>query len=176
MSLSNKVETLNTLKIESPVFFNICDDVNSIRYFYAEIVGLKVNAFKRNAYVDFKLKGKTMMFYQADKIFKKLKTFKDNYNNEQAENISWTIEVEEEVFAPTVQRLLTANIVILNDEPEWKNDGYWSFTVLDPSGNRVEIYMEPKKAPVSTVWSANLAPNNKIARFFYQAIFKKLAI
>jgi hypothetical protein len=176
MLLNNKVETLNTLKVQSPVFFNLCDDVNSIRYFYSDIIGLKENAYKRNSYVDFKSKGKTMMFYQADKIFKKLKTFKDNYKNDRTDSISWTIEVEEEVFATTVQRLLDANIVILNDEPEWKTDGYWSFTVLDPAGNRVEIFMEPKKAPVSTVWSGNLSSNKKIVRFFYQAILKKLAI
>jgi hypothetical protein len=176
MQLNNKLEHFNTLKSQSPVFFNLCDNVNAIRYFYTELIGLKETAFKPNSYIEFKIKGKTMMFYQADKIFKRLKSFKHGYINDKNENLSWSLNLEEETFTATVNKLIYADIEILNNEPVWMPDGYWSFSVLDPMGNRLEIFMEPKKSPVSRLWSENFSANKKIARFLYQAILKKLAI
>ena len=174
MSLNKKAEHLNTLKADAPIYFNLCDDVNAIRYFYSELIGLKENAYRKDSYVDYKIKGKTMMFYQADKIFKRLSSITDSYN-EEVKAISWSVQVDKDIFANIVQKLIDSDVEILNEEPSWKVDGYWSFPVLDPMGNQVEVYMEPQTTPVSAKsWADNLSPNKKIARYIYQAIFKKL--
>lgn len=44
------------------------------------------------------------------------------------------------------------------DEPQWQQDTYWEFPVLDPMENTVEIYATPKEKPESKEWPGSKIP------------------
>lgn len=50
---------------------------------------------------------------------------------------SWGMEVADEAFGTIVARLQAASVRAWSDEPQWV--GYWSFPVMDPMGNTVEV-------------------------------------
>jgi len=66
---------------------------------------------------------------------------------------SWSVEIREEDFGKTVERLRAAGVRAFNDEPEWRIDSYWGYTVLDPNGVTVEVYTIPKEKPASEDWT-----------------------
>lgn len=51
--------------------------------------------------------------------------------------ISWSLECDKEDFVAIVHSVLINNITKYNNEPIWK--GYWSFPILDPMNNTIEI-------------------------------------
>ncbi|MEO1060495.1 MAG: VOC family protein [Actinomycetota bacterium] len=65
--------------------------------------------------------------------------------------VSWSVELPEDDFRAAVDRLVSAGVVALHDEPLWV--GYWSFPVRDPMGNTVEVtWPEPSDAE-TRIWS-----------------------
>lgn len=50
---------------------------------------------------------------------------------------SWGLETDDEAFGEIVARLQAGSVRCWSDEPTWV--GYWSFPVMDPMGNTVEV-------------------------------------
>lgn len=57
---------------------------------------------------------------------------------------SWGVEVADDAFGPTVRRLRATPSPAWSSEPVWV--GYWSFPVLDPMGNTVEVSAVSRQA------------------------------
>lgn len=57
---------------------------------------------------------------------------------------SWGFQLEAEQFRETVERTRAGGIESHHEEPEWL--GYWSFPVLDPMGNTVEVSANDRDA------------------------------
>jgi catechol 2,3-dioxygenase-like lactoylglutathione lyase family enzyme len=51
--------------------------------------------------------------------------------------IGWSLEYDKENFNKVVNAILINDITKYNNKPMWK--GYWSFPILDPMNNTIEI-------------------------------------
>lgn len=54
---------------------------------------------------------------------------------------SWSVTYSEDQFHAAVERLRAAGVPAAHGEPAWVH--YWSYPVLDPMGNTVEITYAP---------------------------------
>lgn len=124
-----------TLSINNPIYFNICDNVEQIKDFYTNLLGLKETAYSENTYIEYVKDGKTIMFYQNDKAFSKIsETKKDN------KKFNWCIKADSELFL-RVFKVLNHKKPSVNE-----NEGYLSLDIDDPMNNKVIIYLESEKA------------------------------
>lgn len=69
------------------------------------------------------------------------------------DGISWAVEIPWEKFTETVKKLKEAGVRSMTENPEWRQDSYWGFSVMDPMGNTVEVYSTPPVKPEPTEWS-----------------------
>jgi hypothetical protein len=164
-------EQSNTMKLVSPFIFNICNDVDKMRFFYTELLGFQELGYKKGAFVDYKFKETTIMFSAKEDIFSDMKSYSDRHQN-GSEPISWSIEVEEDLFPELLNKLCKSGVKTLQKVPAWNHDGFWSFSVLDPMGNNIQIYMEPKN--ITVVSMAQKREQKKVARFKKTGYLKKI--
>lgn len=146
MNICQETNQIQSLKIESPYFMNICKDIDAVRYFYSELIGLRENNFVKNSHIDYSARGKTMIFFEGDTLFKDLESYSEKFSNKSSGKYSWCIKIEKEKFSNVVTRLLNAGIKLLIDKRDWRQEGIWLFSVIDPAGNIVEIYSEHSKS------------------------------
>lgn len=137
--------------------FNMCNDVESMRHFYTDLIGLKQGSFRNDkewGWLVYKSEGFEMMFFRADKQLPVLREWavQPGYEGGTLETTSWGIHIPEEMFGVVVGRLNSAGVKTFKDRAEWRQDSYWGFSVMDPMGNTVELYTEPKEKPASTEW------------------------
>ena len=152
MSFDRLLSQFDTLGVNSPVFFNMCDDLEEMRYFYTDILGIKENSYQRNNYLDYNSNGLTMMFFQADNITERIASSKRRYNNGHFELMCWTIKINKEMFIKAIENLSAYQNKGSKIIPQWQQEGFWSFSIKDPMGNTVFVYLEQKQTPVSKVW------------------------
>jgi hypothetical protein len=65
---------------------------------------------------------------------------------------SMAIEIPEQDFAGMVERLKKEGVRLFAEVPDWRQNSYWGFTVMDPQGNILELFTMPKEKPSSTTW------------------------
>ena len=70
----------------------------------------------------------------------------------QRPGMSFSINVPEPEYSPTVKRVIESGCPRMTDAPTWRQDSYWGLTVKDPAGNTVEVYPSPTEPPSSTDW------------------------
>jgi catechol 2,3-dioxygenase-like lactoylglutathione lyase family enzyme len=138
--------------------YSFCNDVRSIRHFYTDLIGLKEVSFKDTdewGWVVYQSEGFQFMFFRAENQIPIIKdwTLQPGYEGGTRAGISWSILIPEEFFPETVKRLIDDGVKNLKGKPEWCQDSYWGFAVMDPMGNTCEIYCEPKTRPQTTEWS-----------------------
>lgn len=137
--------------------YSMCNDLEAVRHFYTELVGLEQGSFRDDeewGWLVYESEGFEMMFFRADKELPVLKDWasQPGYEGGTLEVTSWSIHVPEEMFPAVVERLRSAGVKYFTKNPEWRQDCYWGFTVMDPMGNTVELYTQPKERPKSTEW------------------------
>ncbi|MFN8577277.1 MAG: hypothetical protein U0354_10505 [Candidatus Sericytochromatia bacterium] len=123
-----------TLSLNNPVYLNICDNVEKIKNFYTDLLGLRETAYSENNFIEYVKDGKTIMFYQNDKAFSRIpETKRDN------KKFNWCIKGDSDLFLRVFK--------ILNKRPQLnENEGYLSLDISDPMDNKVIIYLESEKA------------------------------
>ncbi len=171
MYQSKITEQISTMKLSSPFIFHLCNDIDKVRFFYTELLGLHELEYKKDTYVDYKFKETTIMFSAKENILSGIKNFNSKHQNE-FEPFSWSIEVTEDLFPVIVNKLCKAGIKTIQKVPAWNHDGYWSFSVLDPMGNNIQIYMEPKN--ITVVSLAQKREQKKLARSKKTGYLKKI--
>lgn len=123
-----------TMSINAPVFFNICDDVEQIKEFYTDVLGLKETAYSENTYIEYVKDGKTMMFYQNNKVVSKL----SGKNKDTNKPFNWCIKADSDLFLRVFK--------VLNNKPPAVKEGYLTLDISDPMNNNIVVYLEAEKA------------------------------
>jgi len=135
--------------------FNHCNDVKAMRRFYGELIGLKETAFNEEwGYLCFRTGGLDFMYFQSTEPVPVVREFasQPGYEGGTLSMVSWAIEVPEPDFAAAVKRLKDAGVTSFNDKPDWRQDSYWGYSVLDPMGMTVEVYVSPTEKPENKEW------------------------
>jgi catechol 2,3-dioxygenase-like lactoylglutathione lyase family enzyme len=137
--------------------YNQCNDVKTIKEFYADCLGMKLAAFEDKpewGWANFASDGIDFMFFRADT---KLDVptefaFQPGDGGGPRAAASWSVQVQEPDFRATVDKLRKVKVKAMTKAPTWRQSSYWGFTVLDPMGNTVEVYCVVKDKPASTEW------------------------
>jgi catechol 2,3-dioxygenase-like lactoylglutathione lyase family enzyme len=137
--------------------YNMCNDLEAMRTFYTDLVGLEQGSFRNDeewGWLVYKSEGFEMMFFRAEKEISVRQEWacQPGYEGGTLEVTSWSIRIPEDAFPEVVSRVKSAGVRCLAEKPEWRQDCYWGFTAMDPMGNTVELYTEPKERPASTEW------------------------
>lgn len=157
MAVTEKKNAPGKPKVNIRFIFNVCNDVENMRHFYTDLIGLQQGSFRNDkdwGWLVYKSDGFEMMFFRADR---KLQVHEEwaaqpGYEGGTLEVTSWGIHIPEAMFAEVVERVRSAGVKVFKNKPDWPQDCYWGFTVMDPMGNTVELYAEPQEKPTSTEW------------------------
>jgi catechol 2,3-dioxygenase-like lactoylglutathione lyase family enzyme len=145
-------------KVNVKFIFSMCNDVVAMRHFYTELLGMQEQAFfnqKDFSYISYICRdGLYLMFFYSGKETPKHTewAWQPGYDGGSLHIMSLAIEIPEGDFANTVERLKKENVKIFSDTPDWRQNSYWGFTIMDPQGNTLELFTMPKEKPSSTTW------------------------
>jgi catechol 2,3-dioxygenase-like lactoylglutathione lyase family enzyme len=143
-------------KISIRYLFNHTADLEATRAFYTEMIGLKETAFEAEwGFLCYQCEGFELMFFRAENGRPAEPggwASQPGYQGGSIEAISWAIGVPEELFRDVVNRLKAAEQKAFAPDPEWRQNSYWGYTVMDPNGITVEVFSAPAKPPASTEW------------------------
>ncbi|TET21568.1 MAG: VOC family protein [Candidatus Stahlbacteria bacterium] len=157
MAEAEKAPEKKVPKINVRFIFSLCSDIEAMRHFYSDLLGMQEQAFfneKQFGYLSYPCEGVYLMFFysgQEAPVFKDW-AWQPGYDGGSLHVTSWAIQIPEEDFAETVKRLKDAGVKTFSDNPQWRQDSYWGFSVMDPQGNTIEVYTSPKEKPESTEW------------------------
>jgi catechol 2,3-dioxygenase-like lactoylglutathione lyase family enzyme len=123
-----------------------------MRHFYSDLLGMKEVSYMNDegfGWINYKCEGFEFMFFRAMNPMPVIEewTWQPGYDGAEHNAISWAINIPEADFAATVERLKADGVKQFKDKPEWRQDSYWGFSVMDPMGNTVEVYTMPKEKP-----------------------------
>jgi len=147
--------TKETPKVNIRFLYNYCNNLAEMRIFYSELLGMNETAYNEDwNYLCYKSEGLDFMFFGSEKEIPVREKFADQpgWPGGELPVTSWTIDIPEEVYTETINRLRTAGVKSFADNPRWEQDSYWCFPVLDPMGNTVEVTTVPKDKLASTEW------------------------
>ncbi len=150
-------------KVNVRFIFSICNDVEEMRRFYSDLLGMKEQAFYKAedgkfGYLSYMCAGglEVDFFYTGKEVPALTEwAWQPGYEGGNFMVTSWAIEIPEEDFPATVKRLKDAGVKSFSGNPEWRQDSYWGFSVADPQGNTIEVYAMPKEKPGATTWPGN---------------------
>lgn len=129
------VEQVQTIGLNNPTYFNICDNVEKIKNFYSGMLGLKETEYSENTSVEYIKDGKRMIFYQNDKAFAMIS---GKLKNNNIKPFNWSIKADSDLFLKVFK--------ILDNKQPVSNEGYLTLEILDPMGNNISVYIEPDKS------------------------------
>jgi catechol 2,3-dioxygenase-like lactoylglutathione lyase family enzyme len=141
--------------------YNYCNDVEAMRRFYIELLGLPLTFFmndERGRFLEFNCSGIEFMFFESKSPLPVLTEFsrQPGWEGGILERPSCSIEYPPTEFQACVKRLQDAGIVSARPQPECRGS-YWAFPVLDPMGNTVEPVLQlDKELPEGTRWGGSM--------------------
>ena len=140
-------------KVNLRFLYTFCRDVAAVRRFYTEGLGMQEQCVSEQ-WVCYECEGMQLMFFKDEDFPAVRKTFsaQPGGGGGQDPTPSWSILIPEADFADTVGRLQALKAPANMASPKFLQDSYWSYVVLDPAGNTVEVYTELKQKPASTEW------------------------
>lgn len=144
-------------KVNLRFLFGICNDIGEMKNFYTDLMGMQEVAYMDDdnfGWLAYQCDGFQFMFFRVDnELAVPVEwTCQPGYEGGTLEAISWAIEIPEAEFADRCETLKKAGVKTFSETPEWRQDSYWGFSVLDPMGNTVEVYTRPKEKPESGEW------------------------
>lgn len=125
----------------------ICPDIEKIRYFYENLLGLKEKSNKNKKYAIFQMGDTEVMFCEASDG-----QLLASPSHSQNKICAWSIPIPEALYLGLLYQLKQAGQTFLTQKPEWRNNRYWGVTVSDPVGNHIELYTTPSQPPPRTDW------------------------
>jgi catechol 2,3-dioxygenase-like lactoylglutathione lyase family enzyme len=114
------------------------DNIEKMKWFYGELLGLEL-IWDEDEDIAFKIADHQLSI-QYHKDFRKPApdyAIQPGWQGGRAPRTSWSIDFDAVSFKETVSLMLNQEIKSFFNEPQWK--GYWSFPVLDPMNNTIEI-------------------------------------
>jgi catechol 2,3-dioxygenase-like lactoylglutathione lyase family enzyme len=145
-------------KVNIKFIFSMCNDITTMRHFYTELLGMQEQAFlneKEFGYLSYYCQdGLYLMFFYSGKEAPKHTewAWQPGYEGGSLHITSMAIEIPEQDFTGMVERLKKEGVRLFADVPDWRQNSYWGFTVMDPQGNTLELFTMPKDKPLSTTW------------------------
>jgi catechol 2,3-dioxygenase-like lactoylglutathione lyase family enzyme len=145
-------------KINVRFIFSMCNDIDAMRHFYTDLLEMEEQAYystEEFGYLSYPCEGVYLMFFYSGQdapVFEEW-AWQPGYEGGNLHVTSWAIEIPEADFSASVKRLKDAGVKIFSENPEWRQDSYWGFSVADPQGNTIEVYTSPKEKPASIEWS-----------------------
>lgn len=145
------------LNVTIKFLFNYCNDVEAIRHFYTDLIGLNQTHYvntEQYGYVVYASGSLEFMYFRADVKLPVQEAWADQpgYSNGGLPVTSWAIAVPELLFPAVLERIRQDNASLLKPVPEWRQNSYWGITTKDPMGVTVEVYTIPSVVPPSTTW------------------------
>lgn len=115
-----------------------CNDLEQMKWFYTEIIGLNL-VWDSEDSIAFKI-GEHQLSIHSNKDFTPLSSYfaiQPGWEGGREARTSWSLECDKEDFNEIVQSVMKHEVTTYYSEPKWK--GYWSFPILDPMNNTIEI-------------------------------------
>ncbi len=127
--------------------FRWCNDVEKMRQFYTECLGLNETYFKNDhehGWLTYQLSEVQLVFTRSDEPLSESNLFAKNpaYRDGETHETSWVIEVEPVDFKPIVEKIKQNGYPIYNDGPYSNRPGHLQMIVRDPMGMTVELYTQ----------------------------------
>lgn len=147
----------NAPKITIDYVYRWSDDLEEMRRFYTELIGLQEisnSVEEEHGYVAYKCVGFTLYILRGKEVRPEMSGWTKQIGREGGtiERTSYTIRVPESAFRDTVTRLRKAGVQSLHEMPKWFHNEYWSYIVQDPMGATIEVYMKPSEKPEEKEW------------------------
>ncbi len=143
-------------KLNIRYLFTFCQDVEEIRHFYSDLLGMTECAYRNDeqgGWVCYRSEGFELMFFRDPKAQSETRfAAQPGWEGGEALITSWAVEVPEEDFTEVWRRLVKGGANLFKSVPEWRQDSYWGISVLDPMGNTLEVYAIPKERPAKLEW------------------------
>lgn len=127
--------------------YSWCNDIQSIKKFYSEILGLEL-IWDTPETIAYKIHDHQLSFNLDNSLDTPESKFAEQlgWSGGTEHKTSWSLECSKDEFDGIVLRAKEANIPSYHSEPQWV--GYWSFPILDPMNETIEITApgpEPKE-------------------------------
>jgi catechol 2,3-dioxygenase-like lactoylglutathione lyase family enzyme len=149
-------------KINVKFVYSLCNDIEAMRHFYTDLLGMEEIAFysdeeQKFGYLSYLCAGglEFDFFYTGQEVaVQKDWSWQPGYEGGTSPITSWSVQIPEADFPTVVARLQKDGVKSFNENPFWCLDSYWAFPVADPQGYTVEVYSIPAQKPASTQWPA----------------------
>jgi catechol 2,3-dioxygenase-like lactoylglutathione lyase family enzyme len=118
--------------------YMFCNNLERMKWFYTEILHLNL-IWESTTSIAFKI-GQHQLSIDFHEDFDPLTpafSIQPGWEGGTVPRIGWSIECDKENFNEIVRSVIHHGITSYFNEPEWK--GYWSFPILDPMNNTIEI-------------------------------------
>ena len=118
--------------------YMFCDDIASMKRFYRDMLALEL-IWEREDHIAFQI-GEHQLSIQYHREFTPPSpafSIQPGWQGGEVPRTGWSIGYDRKVYFDIVERLREYGAYGYFSEPQWK--GYWSFPVLDPMHNTIEI-------------------------------------
>ena len=138
--------------------YRICNDVEEMRNFYSDIIGLKELTFKNDeqgGWVVYSNGGLTIQFWKWDEELPVDKEWSWQPGNCDGTSpaLSWAFEVTETQMKNIYMKMKSAGVSMFHGKPKWFGDNnYWGLKVKDPMGFTIDIHWSPEKKSLLAEW------------------------
>jgi catechol 2,3-dioxygenase-like lactoylglutathione lyase family enzyme len=125
-----------------------CTNLEAMRNFYTQILKLNEKWYEESNSLAYLNGGHQLSITQdihleiPDKSF----SIQPGWEGGTNHRVSWSLECDEGDFNDIIKVVTESNIVKYNEKPIWK--GYWSFPILDPMNNTIEITCTKKEIKI----------------------------
>lgn len=150
------------MKVQFGFVYNYCNDVNAIRQFYGELLGMEEVSFKNEDdshwnWVIYKSGEVQFLFFQLDQPAPTVDGWAMLPGPGQGDLLptaSYSVTgLDEAKFKQVYQSSKEMKIKANPEVPTWRQDSYWGLTLKDPSGRTIEVCWEPQGKPSETTWT-----------------------
>ncbi len=144
-------------KVNIKFLFVMCNDVDVIRHFYTDLLGMTESSYMNTddwAWICYKSGNMEFMFFRGHEELPVNDewTWQPGWGGD-VDGVSWAINVPEDMYADMVRAIIDDGDVPMHEPcPEWRQESYWGWTIMDPMGNTVELYTTPAAKPDTTTW------------------------
>lgn len=116
-----------------------CRDLDSVRHFYSELIGLEEVHFSPEEAVAYRCGQLQFTVLRTDQPLPAVTQWamQPGWKGGTSSLPSWSVECSKPAFDRAVRRLQEAGVPSRHASPVWV--GYWSFPVRDPMGWTVEL-------------------------------------
>jgi hypothetical protein len=118
--------------------YMFCNDLQMMKWFYQEILHLEL-IWESDRSIAFRIEDHQISIdYHKDHYpFSSNYAIQPGWEGGTEPRISWSLECDRTDFEEIIQSAKNSDVSSFFSKPEWK--GYWSFPILDPMNNTIEI-------------------------------------